>query len=119
MKVFISWSGDRSHKVALVLEEWLRSVIQAVEPYVSSKDIDKGARWFSDISVELEKADFGIVCITPENQKEPWIAFEAGALAKKLNQSRVCPFVIELGKTDLTTSPKPSSPRSRLKTKRS
>ena len=102
MNIFISWSGERSHRVALVLKDWFPSVIQAVKPYVSSDDIDKGARWFKDISVELEKSDFGIICITPENQDEPWLAFEAGALSKKLDESRVCPLVIGLVKTDLT-----------------
>jgi hypothetical protein len=32
MKIFISWSGDRSHKVAELLNEWLKCVIQAADP---------------------------------------------------------------------------------------
>ena len=42
MKVFISWSGERSRKVAELLDEWLQCVIQAVKPFMSSKGIERG-----------------------------------------------------------------------------
>lgn len=79
MKVFISWSGKVSQDVALILKDWLPSVIQRVNPYVSSEDIQKGTNWNRDISKELESTDFGIICLTKGNAKAPWINFEAGA----------------------------------------
>ncbi|HST55234.1 MAG TPA: toll/interleukin-1 receptor domain-containing protein [Solirubrobacteraceae bacterium] len=99
MKVFISWSGTQSHKVAIALRDWLPSVLQIVEPYVSSEDIDKGARWSTDISKELEDSSFGIICVTPENIAAPWVNFEAGALSKSLDRSRVAPFLFAVDRT--------------------
>jgi len=99
MKVFISWSGSQSHQVAVALRDWLPSVLQIVEPYVSSEDIDKGARWSTDISRELEDSSFGIICVTPENVEAPWVNFEAGALSKSLDRSRVAPFLFAVDRT--------------------
>jgi hypothetical protein len=101
LKVFISWSGDLSNKVALVFKDWLPSVIQSVDAYVSSEDIDKGARWSSDISKALEESFFGILCITKDNINAPWINFEAGALAKSFEKSRISPFLFNISKTQV------------------
>ena len=101
MKVFISWSGPLSHRVAIALKEWLPSVIQSVKPYVSSEDIDKGARWSTDIARELEASTYGIICLTKDNIIAPWINFEAGALAKALDKSYVAPFLFDLKSSDV------------------
>jgi hypothetical protein len=101
MKVFISWSGPLSHRVAIALKEWLPSVIQSVKPYVSSEDIDKGARWSTDIARELEASTYGIICLTKDNITAPWINFEAGALAKALDKSYVAPFLFDLKSSDV------------------
>lgn len=101
MKVFISWSGNKSHKVALVFREWLPSVIQSLEPYVSSEDIDKGARWSSDIAKELEDSTFGILCVTKENLNAPWLSFEAGALSKTMDKSFVTPFLFNIKRAEV------------------
>lgn len=101
MKVFLSWSGHKSHQVALVFRDWLPSVIQSINPYVSSEDIDKGARWSTDIAKELEDSSFGILCVTKENLEAPWLLFEAGALSKMMDKSSVCPFIFDLKRAEV------------------
>ncbi len=82
--------------MAEALRQWLPSVIQVVQPWMSDVDIDKGARWSKDIAAELEEASFGVICLTPENLEAPWILFEAGALSKKLEQTFVCPYLFDV-----------------------
>lgn len=101
MKVFLSWSGQKSHKVATALRDWLPSVIQSVKPYVSSEDIDKGARWSTDIAKELEDSAFGVLCVTKDNLTAPWLTFEAGALSKKLEKSYVSPFLFDIKRAEI------------------
>lgn len=102
MKVFISWSGERSKFVAEALRNWLPKVIQAVEPWMSNEDISAGARWSKNIFDELETTKFGIVCITPENKINPWITFEAGALSKTIEHTFVCPFLFDMKPSQLS-----------------
>jgi hypothetical protein len=101
MKVFISWSGSRSRAVAEILRTWLPDVINYIEPWISSQDIEKGARWVADLVQQLSETQVGIVCLTPENLSEPWIHFEAGALGKALDRSRVCTYLFQLRPSDL------------------
>ena len=102
MKVFLSWSGDKSHTVALAFRDWLPSVIQSLEPYVSSEDLDKGTRWSTDIAKELADSSFGILCVTKDNQFEPWLNFEAGALSKTIDETFVSPFLFDISRTEVT-----------------
>lgn len=105
MKVFISWSGVRSKKVAMVFQDWLPSVIQSIEPFVSSEDIDKGSRWHTDIAQELKASNFGIICVTQDNLTAPWLNFEAGALSKMIENNYVAPFLLDVKPSDLKDSP--------------
>ena len=102
MKVFISWSGERSQNIANALREWLPNVIQAIQPWMSISDIDKGARWSSDIASKLEESVIGIICLTPENLKAPWILFETGALSKTVDNTFVCPYLFQVEPADVS-----------------
>jgi hypothetical protein len=101
-KVFISWSGAMSQAVARALRDWLPSVIQAVEPWMSEDDIGKGIRWSSELAKQLEQTRVGVICLTPENLESPWIHFEAGALSKTLKNTHVCPYLFELKPVDIS-----------------
>lgn len=101
MKVFISWSGERSRQVGELLDEWLKCVIQAIDPWRSDRDIDRGSMWFTQISNQLQETSMGIICITQENKNNPWILFESGALSKGLSSSRIFTFLIDLDHTDI------------------
>ncbi len=102
MDVFISWSGEKSRVLAEKLRDWIPLIVQAANPWVSAKDIEAGTRWASEVGGKLSQAHFGIICLTRANQHAAWLAFEAGALAKVVDQSRVCPYLIDLKPTEIT-----------------
>lgn len=101
MRIFISWSGERSGKVAAALQQWIPKVIQAARPWISSGSIDPGARWSIEIGQALEENQFGVLCLTPENLTAPWILFEAGALSKAVSQARVIPYLLNFDAREL------------------
>ena len=102
MKVFLSWSGERSRALGQALRDWLPLVLQYVNPWLSDKDIAAGGRWSLAVGKELEAADFGILCLTRENLDAPWILFEAGALSKTVEASAVCPYLFDLDVSELS-----------------
>jgi hypothetical protein len=68
---------------------------------MSESDIDKGARWSSEIAGELEASQIGIICLTADNTASPWLHFEAGALSKTLKKGLVCTYLLDLEPTDV------------------
>lgn len=104
MEVFISWSGETSHKIASFLNNLIPNVIQNVETFLSSKDIDRGSIWFVEITERLKKAKMGIVCLTRDNKDKPWIQFESGALAIGFS-AKVCTFLVDIAYADLLENP--------------
>jgi hypothetical protein len=86
MRIFICWSGEQSKQVATAMDSWLPTIFGADSTFYSEKSIEKGTRWFEVVNLELNRATAGLVCVTLENVLAPWIHFEAGALAKAVDQ---------------------------------
>jgi hypothetical protein len=101
-KVFISWSGDLSKKLAEEVRVWLPGVLQFVKPYFTPNDIEKGTRWATEVAGELESSNAGIICLTKDNISKPWILFEAGALSKNFGKANVCTILFNLDSADLS-----------------
>jgi len=101
VRVFVSWSGEASHDVAQALKSWLPVVLQGVDVFLSSEDIDKGTPWFEALGGVLKESRFAILCLTPENRSAPWILYEAGAIAHQMEVSRVAPLLVGLDVADL------------------
>ena len=103
MNIFITWSGPRSYAVAEALKEYLPLIVNDFTPWLSTASIDKGANWSTELTEALATARAGIICLTPSNLKEPWILFEAGAIAKTVTEKPLaCTLLSGLESSDLT-----------------
>ena len=96
VKVVLSWSGAVAREVARTLRDWLPNVIQSVEPFMSEEDIAKGATWLPALQNALQQSQFGVICVTADNLAAEWLQFEAGAMWKAYDETRVCPFLFGL-----------------------
>jgi TIR domain len=105
MRLFISWSGERSHRLAGTMKQWLEAHFpDEITAFVSS-EIEKGSQWFPAVERQLRKADAGLVCLTPESLESDWVAFEAGALATavalKQREPRIFTYLLDLSAASL------------------
>src|SRR5262245_48446644 len=100
MNVFLSWSGERSKAIGAALQDWLQTILQGVDVWMSP-DIDAGAKWDAVLAEKLRKATVGILCLVPENVTNPWVMFEAGAMFGALDEPRVCPYLFDMELTEL------------------
>jgi hypothetical protein len=102
MKVFISWSGERSKAMAEALREWLEIVFpSSVEPWMSTTDLGKGRDWRKELERQLTGTDAGIVCVTPENLNPSWMLYEVGFLSKGVEEAFVVPYLLGVNINEL------------------
>lgn len=101
MRIFLSWSGDKSKRVAEALKEWLVLLFPTLDVWLSSDDIKAGDRWARELSERLEETSFGILCLTETNLNSPWILYEAGALSKSIAAGKIVPYLIDIDYSSL------------------
>ena len=70
-KIFISWSGNKSKDIALLLKKWIPILLSNIDTFVSDADVEKGTRGMERISMELQDTSYGIFCLTADNISSP------------------------------------------------
>ncbi|BAX97064.1 hypothetical protein MSTE_01746 [Mycobacteroides stephanolepidis] len=105
--MFISWSKDRSRQIALIWKSLIEDTFDAVDAFVSDRDISPGERGLTTIKEQLDGTSVGIPIVTRDNEKEPWINFESGALSKGVPNApvRVMPCLVDFNNPSELTSP--------------
>jgi len=91
--------------MASVFCGWLPKVVPGLKPWMSTKDIDKGKPWFSELQNVLGQATSCIICVTSENVRSPWIYYETGAVAAKKEDVLVCPYLVGIGVSMIADGP--------------
>lgn len=102
MKIFLSWSGNRSQNIASALKGWLPFVFQGLNVWMSEQDIQAGAKWGAELGQALAECKLGVICLTAESLDSRWLTFEAGALSTAIAGSRVIPYRFQLERSDIS-----------------
>lgn len=95
--IFISYSGDRSKAMAGAIQEYLKAVFPRLT-VMQWTDEAPGSGWLEQLKEFLRKAGMGILCMTNENQKSPWLHYEYGFLDS--DRSAIIPLFLDPPLTD-------------------
>jgi TIR domain len=93
VKLFLSWSGDSSKGIAEIFRNWLQVYSNELNIFFTPDGIEAGMRWNDELSKTLEECEIGIFVYTRQNLDSLWMAFEAGALSKRIKTGRVIPLI--------------------------
>jgi hypothetical protein len=101
MRVFLSWSGEKSKMTAKALRSNLGKLSGRLEPWLS-EDMEPGIQWASTLTHDIQEAHFTILCLTRRNSTAPWITFEAGIChSNPISNENVIPYLLDLDSDEL------------------
>ena len=102
MKIFFSWSGEKSKAVAIALANTLRDLQCGFQPWISNHDISAGSQWRTEVLAAISVAEFGIICLTRHSMQSQWVQFESGAMSVSILAGKICPYLIDVSVAQLT-----------------
>src|SRR4051812_28024129 len=101
MKVFLSWSGELSNKLASELKNFLELLFTKDFEIFFSPDFEKGVVWDQVLIENLKASEIGIICVTNTNQDSRFLNYEAGALSVSFATSKVIPIAFNVRSSDI------------------
>lgn len=101
VNIFISWSTDRGKALARTLREALPRFDEDWIPWMSEDDLKPGEPWSEELLARAAESNIGIICITPESLRRPWVIFEAGAIFGGPGKSLIFPYLLDVCEEDL------------------
>lgn len=96
---FISWSGTRARTFGIALQELLNTTGDHFDPWMSDRDIPLGVNWRDSVVNRLQSAAAGVVLLTLENYRSPWLIYEAGRMVER--GIKLIPIRVDLSTTML------------------
>lgn len=105
-EVFISWSGEKAKTYALFLENMLDEIFGKKSSVFYSGNIETGTIWLEKINQALTESIVGIIILTKESMKRPWVNFEAGAIFKADSKNiSIIPICVDISFEELVGHP--------------
>ena len=89
VKCIVSWSGEKSRRIASYLTSFLSRVLPEVEWWISERSLEPGREWWPELRESLRCSRNAILCLTQENMDASWLLFEAGAVFKGDSEARI------------------------------
>lgn len=111
MKAFLGWSGKTSRLIAKQLWDWIPKVNPHIRVFVSFEDIEAGTLWSVELTNMLKETSYGVLCVTSDNVKAPWLFYETGVLSMSTslsnpdNRPRVAPILFGMARASDLPSP--------------
>ena len=99
MKVFVSFSGEKSKRTADALVEFLPKILPTISFVLADTDIAIGERWQQSLERQTDGLNFAILCVSHDNVEKPWLMYEAGQLSRKT--PRLVPYLLNVDPADL------------------
>jgi hypothetical protein len=78
------------------VKQFVSEVLGTDDVFMSDEDISPGDKSLEEIDLALKNSTAALVMVSARSMREPWLNFEAGAMAVRLTKTSVIPILLDL-----------------------